>query len=173
MSGDSFSTVSSWEFPTTPAELASREMDRLGYDWSRLDNNTKTGQETELEELNHPWKLQDVGPRDPIQPQQYFCRIKTRFREVLNSRWHIATMRNAIGLGERLLFTQASRRIAGVEKSVVTAEKMEELSKSHFWTYILQEGFGTGSTQKARVSQGRPYDIFLDFKVSPLLFQVY
>jgi hypothetical protein len=162
MSADSVSSVASAPYPTTPADLSSIEMDRFSNGWARLDINVKGNQE--LHELDHPWKKMDIGRRGSGQPQEYFCQVRSRFKEVLVSRWHLQTLRVAMDLAERLIFCHKGKKIAGYYKSAWAKMKMMELEGANYWTIIFQDRVGQG--QFVRYTQTVNHEIYLDFPVS-------
>ena len=156
------SSLTSGPYPTTPTDLSAVEMDRFGDAWGRLDDNVKAKQE--LYELDHPWKEMKIGRRESGQLQQYFCQVHSRFTEVLVSRLHLQTLRQSMGLADRLIFCQEGKKIAGYYKSEWTKMKVTELEGANYWTIIFQDRVGQG--QFVRYNQGVRHEIMLDFPVS-------
>jgi hypothetical protein len=162
MSADSLASVASAPYPTTPADLSSIEMDRFGNAWARLDDNVKAKQE--LYELDHPWKEMEIGRRESGQPQEYFCQVHSRFKEVLVSRSHLQTLQISMDLAHRLIFCRKGKKIAGYYKSKEAKTKIRELEGTNHWTIIFQDRIGQG--QFVRYNQGTRDEIMLDFPVS-------
>lgn len=164
-------SVASGPVPTTPTDLFSAEMDRLGYGWERIDDNIKSKPNQDLHDLNHPFKSMNVGPREPGQPQEYYCWTHSRFKEVLVSQPHLSTLRLIIELAYCLIFCNNGLEIAGYYESEETKGKLEKLARTHPWTIIFQDRVPGG--QHARFNQDRPHEILFDFDVSSVLLFSY
>lgn len=164
MSADSITSIASEPVPTTPTELVSTDMDRFG-PWGWINSDLIAKQP--VYGLDNPWKMMDVQRRQPGQPQEYYCWIHNRFKEVLASQIHLSTLQDGLQLAYRLLFGHESQTLAGWFKSKDVEMKMRDIHRSHTWTIIFQDRAPNG--QFARYNQERPQEILLDFQVSSLI----
>ena len=163
MSSDSMSSVASGPVPTTPSELVSIEMNRFDNAWLRLDENVKAP--IAVEEVDTLWKQVATRPTHvPGQPQTHFLQRNDRANMVLQSPMHVATLRRAIALAQRLIFGAIGRVLANEKQDEATVAEIDRLSKSYPWTVELEDFPATG--QLVRYNQSTPREVGLCFEVS-------
>jgi hypothetical protein len=130
MSADSMSSVASGPVPTTPTEFVSIEMNRFDNAWVRLDENVKAP--IAVEEGDPLWKQVEVRPTHvPGQPQTHFLHRNDKANLVLQSPMHVATLRRAIALAQRLIFGEIGRVLANEKQDEATVAEIDRLSKSY------------------------------------------